>query len=292
VSINLPIVSKFDPKGLQQAQDGLKAFGESSKTTASNVGKAFGAIGLAVGAAATGLIVASVKAFGELEQNLGGSEAVFGKYALDLQDTAAAAFKNMGISQSEFLATANKMGALFQGSGITQVDALQMTEDAMQRAADMASVMGIDMSVAMDAVTGAAKGNFTMMDNLGVAMNATSIQAYAVGKGMTDFSYSTATSAEKVGHGNADVHGEHLAVCGELCQRSHGNNQRFFRDVARPPQAVCLRAWVTQTRMLGCWVRMLLRLLRLLSKMWCLLWKTLLRLCRRPWEAWWMLLAR
>ena len=197
MSINLPIVSKFDPKGLQQAQDGLKAFGQSSKDVAAGAAKAFGAVGLAIGAAATGLIVSSVKAFSELEQNLGGSEAVFGDYALDLQDTASQAFKNLGISTSDYLSTANKMGSLFQGSGIEQVKALEMTEQAMQRAADMASVMGIDMSMAMEAVTGAAKGNFTMMDNLGVAMNATSIEAFAASKGMTDFRFATATAAEK-----------------------------------------------------------------------------------------------
>ena len=58
----------------------------------------------------------------------------------------------------------------------------------------MASVMGIDMQVALDSVAGAAKGNFTMMDNLGVAMNATSIEAYAVGKGL-DFVWSKANAS-------------------------------------------------------------------------------------------------
>lgn len=195
--ITLPIIFKSDPKGLDDAKKGLQGFSQTASDVASTAAKAFGAITLAAGAAATGLIVSSVKAFGELEQNLGGSEAVFGKYAADLQDTAMSAYKNMGISQSEYLATANKMGSLFQGSGIEQTKALAMTEEAMQRAADMASVMGIDMSMAMEAVTGAAKGNFTMMDNLGVAMNATAIEAYAASKGMTDFSYSTASTAEK-----------------------------------------------------------------------------------------------
>ena len=102
----------------------------------------------------------------------------------------------MGVSQSEYLATANKMGALFQGSGLEQQKSLEITEKAMQRAADMASVMGIDMKVALDSVAGAAKGNFTMMDNLGVAMNATNIEAYALAKGL-DFTWATATQAEK-----------------------------------------------------------------------------------------------
>lgn len=154
--------------------------------------------GTAVVAAAVGVLATKViSAFGELEQNLGGSEAVFGEYAESVQKTGEEAYKNLGVSQSDYLATANKMGALFQGSGVEQVRSLEMTTDAMQRAADMASVMGIDMDVAMESVAGAAKGNFTMMDNLGVAMNATSIEAYAAGKGMEDWSFATASSAEK-----------------------------------------------------------------------------------------------
>ncbi len=88
------------------------------------------------------------------------------------------------------------MGALFQGSGIEQQKSLDLTTKAMQRAADMASVMGIDMSIAMESVAGAAKGNFTMMDNLGVAMNATTIEAYAAAKGL-DFVWASASQAEK-----------------------------------------------------------------------------------------------
>lgn len=155
-----------------------------------------GALAAAAGAAAVKLGKEVIGQFGELEQNLGGSEAVFGEYAERIQKAGEEAYKNLGVSQSEYLATANKMGALFQGSGVEQQKSLELTEKAMQRAADMASVMGIDMQVALDSVAGAAKGNFTMMDNLGVAMNATSIEAYALAKGL-DFTWSKATEAEK-----------------------------------------------------------------------------------------------
>lgn len=149
-------------------------------------------------AAATGKLVKDVvSSFSELEQNTGGAEAVFGEYASAIQKTGEEAYKNLGVSQSEYLATANKMGALFQGSGIEQQTSLELTEQAMQRAADMASVMGIETSAALEAVAGAAKGNFEMMDNLGVAMNATSIEAYAVGKGL-DFVWNEASQADKV----------------------------------------------------------------------------------------------
>lgn len=132
----------------------------------------------------------------ELQQNLGGSEAVFGNYYKTIQNQAKSAYMNMGLSQSDYLATANKMGSLFQGSGLTQKRSLDLTTQAMQRAADVASVMGIDTSMAMESIAGAAKGQFQMMDNLGVAMNATTLEAYALEKGI-NFKWNTASNAEK-----------------------------------------------------------------------------------------------
>ncbi len=188
------------------SKEGLEELGESADKSGGKFEKlggilkasaaAMGAVAVAAGAAAIKLGKEVINQFAELEQNLGGSEAVFGKYAERIQKTGEEAYKNLGVSQSEYLAIANKMGALFQGSGIEQAKSLELTEKAMQRAADMASVMGIDMQVALDSVAGAAKGNFTMMDNLGVAMNATTIEAYALSKGLK-FTWNTATQAEK-----------------------------------------------------------------------------------------------
>lgn len=132
----------------------------------------------------------------ELQQNIGGTQAVFGRAATDITSRAKQAYKNMGLSASDYMATANKMGALFQGSGMTQVESMRLTTKAMQRAADVASVMGIDTATAMESIAGAAKGNFQMMDNLGVAMNATTLQAYALEKGI-NFDWNTASQAEK-----------------------------------------------------------------------------------------------
>jgi phage-related protein len=176
----------------EKGGDGWDKFGGVLK----GVAVAAGAVAVAAGAAAVKIGKEVVAAFGELEQNLGGSEAVFGEYAASIQKTGEDAYKNLGVSQSDYLATANKMGALFQGSGIEQQESLKLTEQAMQRAADMASVMGIDMSSAMEAVTGAAKGNYTMMDNLGVKMDDTSVKAFAVANGFNGV-WSEASNAEK-----------------------------------------------------------------------------------------------
>ena len=162
----------------------------------------------AIGGAFVGLATKAVGAFGEMEQNIGGSETVFqnlgnkitsinaniqeidpstGKLVDSTQSLAtisSKAYATMGISQSDYLANLNKMGSLFQGSGLDQQRSLDLSVQAMQRAADVASIMGVDQADALEAVTGAAKGNYTMMDNLGVAMNATTLGAYAQAQGL------------------------------------------------------------------------------------------------------------
>jgi len=152
-------------------------------------------------AGAAGLAALTTKAVmsaAELEQQLGGSEAVFGEFAKGIQEKAKTAYSSAGLSQQEFLQGANKMGSLFQGAGFSVKESMTMSADSMQRASDIASIMGISTTDALDAVTGMAKGNFTMMDNLGVAMNDTAIGAYAMAKGINK-STSEMSIQEKVG---------------------------------------------------------------------------------------------
>lgn len=185
-------------KAGEQAESRLSsAFGKIGKGAAV-VGKAVGGAMLAGGAAMGALTVKALNLSGELEQNMGGSEAVFKDYAGKMQETAKNAFQNMGLSTSDFLGTANKMGSLFQGAGFSIEESSDLASSAMQRAADVASIMGIDTATAMESIAGAAKGNFDMMDNLGVAMNDTTLQAYALEKGITK-STQEMTNQEKIG---------------------------------------------------------------------------------------------
>ena len=193
--------------GMKEAQMTLQSLKNQTGTTLDKLSGSLSAVGTAsmkIGAGLTaglttpvvGAIGGIVKSFADLEQNLGGTEVVFGSFAKTVQNDAQTAYKNMGLSASDYMATANKMASLFQGSGISQQKSLDLTTQAMQRAADVASVMGIDTSMAMESIAGAAKGNFTMMDNLGVAMNATTLEAYALEKGL-NFKWETASNAEK-----------------------------------------------------------------------------------------------
>lgn len=176
-----------------EAKSSMSKFTSAGKTIGSAIVK-----GSAVaGAALTGLVISSVKSSGELEQQIGGTEAVFGQFANKVQEDSKKAYSTAGLSANEYMGTINKMGSLMQGSGISQEKSMNLSAQAMQRASDVASIMGIDVGSAMESIAGAAKGNFTMMDNLGVAMNATSIEAYALSKGINK-SYDEMSKGEQV----------------------------------------------------------------------------------------------
>lgn len=173
-----------------------------------SIGSTFGKVGATIGksiltgtAVATGAIAGlfgkSVQMAGDLEQQLGGTESVFGEFANQVQEMSKTAFKTAGLSANDYMATINKMGALMQGSGLDIKTSMDLSSQAMQRASDVASIMGIDINSAMESIAGAAKGNFTMMDNLGVAMNATTIEAYAMSKGINK-TYNEMSKAEQV----------------------------------------------------------------------------------------------
>lgn len=184
--------------GLDEIVGNVKSTAEKLSTgfkTALDVGAKISTVAAGAFAALSG---AGLKATGELEQNTGGMTQVFKEYATDMESTAKTAYTNMGLSASDFMATANKMGALFQGSGFSIAESADLSAKAMQRAADVASIMGSDIFDAMESVTGAAKGNFTMMDNLGVAINDTTIAQYALSKGITKTTREM-TTQEKVG---------------------------------------------------------------------------------------------
>lgn len=180
-----------DDRDLQSKLKGIA--GTAAKTLAAGVA----ASAVAAGAALVKLGQKAIDARGEMEQNLGGSEAVFKEYAQSMQEAASDAYDKMGLSASSYLATANKMGALLKGVGFEVADASELTATVMQRASDVASIMGIEVKSAMEAVSGAAKGNFTMMDNLGVAINDTNLAEYALAQGITK-STSAMSTQEKV----------------------------------------------------------------------------------------------
>lgn len=195
--------SKFQSE-IAKVRENLAQVSQSARGSGESITGGFLKAQLALGvlrgafSAVVGVAKAATSEFGSLEQNLGGAEAVFGQFSDAVKQKSKESAQTMGTSMSQYLAAANKMGSLFQGAGYDVQKSMIMTTKAMQRAADVASVMGISQEAALESVAGMAKGNFTMMDNLGVAMNDTALSAYMLEKGIQG-NIEKMTTGEKVG---------------------------------------------------------------------------------------------
>ena len=185
--------SDFKSKMNDLGKNAAKALGSAGSAIATSLGAGLAA----AGAGFAKLTKDALDSVSSLEQNIGGSEKVFAGFEQNVQRAAKEAYNQSGLSMNAYLESANKMGALMQGSGISIEESLGWTEQVIQRASDVASIMGIDVADAIEAVTGAAKNNFTMMDNLGVAMNATTIEEYALSRGINK-TYDEMSNGEKI----------------------------------------------------------------------------------------------
>lgn len=166
----------FDRK-IRMVNENLVNVKKQAEDTSAGTLSAFKTLASGLSALGIGAMIKNaISLAGDLQQNIGGSESVFKNYAGTIQRTAETAASSLGLSQSKYLATATKMGALFQGSGFSVAQFADMVTQSMQRASDVASIMGISVDSAMEAIAGMAKGNFTMMDNLGVAINDTNLR--------------------------------------------------------------------------------------------------------------------
>ena len=133
-------------------------------------GTAMKGVSVAVGAAATaigGLVTASVNAYAEYEQLVGGVDTLFKNSSQKLQEYANEAYKTAGLSANEYMSTVTSFSAsLLQSLGGDTEKAADYANQALIDMSDNANKMGTSMESIQYAYQGFAKQNYTMLDNL------------------------------------------------------------------------------------------------------------------------------
>lgn len=168
---SVTINTELDNSGVKK---GLGTLNSTLGKVGSGIKSAFtvGATAITGAAAAfTGLVVASVNARGELEQQIGGIETLFTNELGSASDTviknANNAYKTAGMSAIDYMSTATSFSAsLLQSLGNDTAKAAEVTDMAITDMADNANKMGTSMESIQWAYQGFAKQNYTMLDNL------------------------------------------------------------------------------------------------------------------------------
>ena len=104
---------------------------------------------------------------GQLEQNVGGVETLFGDAADAVIASADRAYQTAGMSANDYMSTVTSFSAsLLQSLGGNTEEAAKVADMAIIDMADNANKMGASMDMIQNAYQGFAKQNYTMLDNL------------------------------------------------------------------------------------------------------------------------------
>ena len=148
-------------------QSGLKKGISSIKSMAKTATKAFLAVGAAAATATIAIAKASVDAFAEYEQLVGGVETLFKGSSKKLIEYANQAYKTAGLSANQYMDTVTGFSAsLLQSLGGDTEKAADIANQALIDMSDNANKMGTSMESIQYAYQGFAKQNYTMLDNL------------------------------------------------------------------------------------------------------------------------------
>lgn len=184
-----------DASSAQRALARTGAAAQQTQSKWSTAGKAM------AGAFAAGVAIAQVKdavrAASDLEQAMGGVEAVFGKSADAVNAFAADAANAVGLSKAQYASLATTIGSQLKNAGASQAQAAQRTQELVARGADMAAVFGGTASEAVSAMSSALKGEMDPIERYGVTLNAAAVKAQMAANGTDKLTGAAAQQAKQ-----------------------------------------------------------------------------------------------
>lgn len=166
--------------GWDKVAKGMKNFGDK----ATSVGK-----GMAAGVTAP-IVTAGAAAFkfgADLQDAFGATDQIFKGASDNVKEWADSLESYYGISEEEALAYSNTMGAMLQNiGGLGEKEAAKQASTLVQLAGDLTAMFGGTTESAVLALTGALKGENSMLDNYGMGVNEATIKTKAMEMGLID----------------------------------------------------------------------------------------------------------
>lgn len=119
-----------------------------------------------------------------LEQAVGGTEAIFGKFQTSVNQAAATSASAMGLSEAAFRELTSQIGGLLNGLEFTQEESAKTSINLAQLGADLAATFGGKPEEAVQALGAALRGEFNPLERFGVSLRQSQINLKAVEMGL------------------------------------------------------------------------------------------------------------
>jgi hypothetical protein len=226
MAISLPIVSKFDDKGVNQAESGL----EKLKGFAKGAGIAIAASFAAATAAVTALGIESVKAASDFEETSAAVGEIFGGAAGSLEKFSETAAKALGQTRTQFLNGAKTFGIFGKAAGLAEADNAEFSKTLGILATDLASFNNTDVDTAINAIGAALRGESEPIRQFGVLLDDATLKARAMSMGIYDGTGSL-TQQQRVMAAYQEVLAQTTTQQGDFARTSDGlaNSSRIVQ---------------------------------------------------------------
>lgn len=193
-------------------------------------------LGVTLPAAAAG--AAAFKMAAEMEDAMGAADQIFGKSAENMKGWAKGLESYYGIATGEAMEYGNMMGSMLQNiGGLTEDEAAKQSQTLIKLAGDLTAMYGGTTADAVHALTGALKGNNTMLDNYGMAVNDSMIKTKALEMGLYD------------GTGQMDLATKQAATLALIMEQSGAAQGQAARESEGASGS--MRALMTEVKNLG-----------------------------------------
>lgn len=151
--------------------------------------------GAALLAGARGLF-SLAEASSAVNEQITGSEVVFGNFANSVQTFAAGA-ERIGLADAQALQLSNTFGQLALSAGLADQQIVDFATTIVERGADIASLRDIDLTQTLDALRSGLVGETEPLRNIGIFMNEALVQSTAYKLGLADLGEEL-TDAQKI----------------------------------------------------------------------------------------------
>ena len=165
-----------------KAAQGLNQAANSFQDFAGKAGKAVA--GMFAGAAILDFGKKAVSAASDLQQAMGGVDAVFKGNAAQVHEWASDTSDSIRLPQAEFEQLATIIGSQLKNAGVSMDQLAPKTKSLIQLGADLGSRFGTSTAQAVEALSSALKGEMDPLEAYGVTLNAAAVNAEIMALGL------------------------------------------------------------------------------------------------------------
>jgi len=236
MAIKIPIISEFNPKGINAAKAEFATLQGTGSKAMFLLQKAALPAAAAIGSIAA-VIKPAISAASDFQESTSKVNVVFGQASKSIKDFAATAATSLGQSKQSVLDAAGAFGTFGKAAGLAGDDLATFTTDFVTLSTDLASFNNTSPEEAVLAIGAALRGESEPLRRYGVLLNDAVLKQEAMTLGIYD-GKGALTAQQKVLAAQAAIYKQTNDAQGDFVRTSDGlaNSQRTLGAVLKNVQ--------------------------------------------------------